>query len=106
MVDPADVVPLRRGGSTPFGEPAALFADVSDPARALSLTWSPDQRAIRFGVESCDGSSGAVVVSADDLLDLVRAVMDGLPRPDSVDTPVATVIPLRSRQPHPFTEDS
>lgn len=104
MADPADVVPLRRGGSPPFCEPAAVFPDVTDSARALSLTWSPDQQAIRFGIESRDGTPNAVMLSAADLLDLVRALMDGPPGAGS--SALAPVIHLRPRESHPLPEDS
>ena len=96
MADPADVVPLRRSGSVPFGDPAAVFPDGSDPTRGLSVTWSPDQRAIRLGIETPDQGPSAVVLSADDLLNLVRVLMEGLPRPGG-DSPLATVVPLRPR---------
>lgn len=105
MADPADVVPLRRGGSAPFCEPAAAFPDVTDPARALSLAWSPDQQAIRIGIEHADGSPAAVVLRADDLLDLVRVVMEGLPRPGGGDAVLAPVVPLTPRQSQRLTED-
>lgn len=106
MADPADVVPLRRGGSRPLDEPAAIFADVTDPARALSLHWSPDQQAIRLGIESRDQAPSAVVLSADDLLDLVRALLEGLGRPGTGSSALATVLPLRPRKSQPFTGDS
>lgn len=106
MADPADVVPLHRGGSAPFGRPAAVFPDVSTPARGLSVTWSPDQQAIRFGIESPDQSPSAVVLGADDLLDLVRALMEGLPRPGGNNCGLAPVVPLRPPESHSSTTDS
>ena len=98
----ADVVPLPvglRARSAPeFGEPEEFFVDAADPARALSLSWSPDQRVVQVGIEVPGGAASEVILDADEVLDLVRALVEGLPEPGSAcPRPLATVLPLRPR---------
>ncbi len=98
----ADVVPLplgRGARSAPeFGEPAEFFVDLADPARGLSLTWAPDQQVVQVAIEGADGSSTGVILDADDVLNLVRALVEGLPESGPArPRPPATVLPLRPR---------
>ena len=94
----ADVVPLRRLGSPQFPGPAAFFVDATDPARALSATWAPDQQAIQLSIETPDGRPCALILSAEDVLHLVRALVEGLPLPAAAEPrPLAAVIPLKPR---------
>jgi hypothetical protein len=99
MADRADVVPLPVGrkarGAAQFPEPADYFVDVEDPARALSVTWSPDHTVVQLGIEAADGSPTALVLHADEVLDLVRALVVGLPEHGTgCPHPPATVVPL------------
>jgi hypothetical protein len=98
----ADVVPLplgRGARSAPeFGEPAEFFVDLADPARALSLTWSPDQQVVQVSIEAPGDRSSVVILDADDVLNLVRALVEGLPEPGpACPRPPATVLPLTPR---------
>jgi hypothetical protein len=102
MADSANVVPLpvgRGARSAPaFPEPADFFLDAADPARALSVTWSPDHEAIQLGIESADGSSTALVLPAEEVLDLIRALVEGLPEAGAACSRApATVVPLTPR---------
>ncbi len=94
----ADVVPLRRPSRPAFGPPAASFSDVADPAQALSVAWSPDARTVRLGIGAAEGPFAALVLDADDVLDLVRALVDGLPAPGATPRPPAPVLPLVPRK--------
>lgn len=94
----ADVVPLRRRSAPEFPEPAEFFLDAADPARSLSLTWSPDQQVVQVSIGTVGGAPAALVLDADEVLDLVRALVEGLP--DSgprCSGPPATVLPLTPR---------
>ena len=102
MADRADVVPLplgRRGRSgRDFPEPADFFVDGGDPARALSVTWSPDHDAVQLGISAADGTPAALVLHADEVLGLVRALVEGLPETGvSCSRPPATILPMTPR---------
>ena len=95
MADRADVVPLRHRGAPEFPEPAEVFVDAADSGRALSVAWSPDQQVVQFSIEEPGGNSSALVLDADDVLDLVRALVEGLPEPAAAcPRPPAIVLPL------------
>lgn len=98
----ADVVPLplgRRARNAPeFPDPAEFFLDAADPTRALSLTWSPDQDVVQVSIQASNGRTSAVILDADDVLNLVRALVEGLPEPGPArPRPPATVLPLTPR---------
>lgn len=78
----AKVVPLlgRRAPDVP--EPADVFADAADPTRALAVTWSQEQRVVCLSVETEGGVPVPFALDAEDVLDLVRALVDGLAEPD------------------------
>lgn len=99
MADRADVVPLPVGrkarGAAQFPEPADYFVDADDPGRALSIAWSPDHTVVQLGIQAADGSPTALVLQADEVLDLVRALVEGLPETGTgCPHPPATVVPL------------
>ena len=97
MADSAEVVPLRPRGPE-FPEPADYFVDAADPARALSVTWSPDHEAVQLGIESADGVPFSLVLPADEVLDLVRALVGGLPEVGArCSRPPATILPMTPR---------
>ncbi|HUR74590.1 MAG TPA: hypothetical protein VMZ00_09955 [Sporichthya sp.] len=103
MADRAEVVPLplgRRARSAPeFPEPTEYFSDAANPARALSVTWSPDHRAVQVSIDDAGGPPTALLLDADDVLDLVRALVTGLPEPGpACPRPPATVLPLTPRR--------
>lgn len=105
MADRADVVPLRRRRVPERCEPAEHFADAVDPARTLSVSWSGDHDAVRIGVETIDGSEG-VVLRGDEVLHLVRALVEHLPGSGAgVPRAPAAVIPLPPRKPQAFSPD-
>lgn len=93
----ADVVPLRRRGCPEFGPPAATFLDAADPGRALSVAWSPDASAVRLGVGAADGPVAELVLDGEDVLELVRALVEGLPAAGAGSRPPAPVVPLTPR---------
>ncbi len=106
MADRADVVPLRRRAPE-FPEPAEFFADAADPDRALSVAWSPDADVVQLRIDSADGERTALILAAEDVLDLVRGLVGGLPEPAArCARPDATVLPLRPRVSQPTTRDS
>lgn len=95
----ADVVPLRRRGAPEFSGPARCFVDAAEPDRALTATWAPDQQAVQISIEGPDGGICALVLGAEDVLHLVRALVEGLPLPAAGEPrPLAAVLPLRRRQ--------
>lgn len=93
----ADVVPLRghRGPEVP--EPGDVFVDATDPTRALSVTWSQDERVVCLSVESAGSAPVPFALDAEDVLDLVRALADGLADPDRRPRGPAVVLPLTPR---------
>lgn len=97
----ADVVPLRLRSAPEFGEPAEFFADAADSGRALSVTWSPDQQVVQFSIETPGDPASALILDSDDVLDLVRVLVEGLPQlAPRCPRPPATVHPLvRNRPP-------
>lgn len=113
MADRADVVPLRRHRVPEHCERGEHFADALDPARTLSVSWSADHEAIRIGIATLDGSDGtdgggadAVVLRADEVLALVRALVERLPgSAPAVSRAPAAVIPLLPRKSQALPED-
>jgi hypothetical protein len=102
MANSADVVPLPLGrrarGAPEFPEPVDYFVDAAVPGRALSVTWAPDNQALQVRIESPDGSLTSLVLPADQVLDLVRALVAGLPEVGArCPRPPATVLPLTPR---------
>ena len=99
MADRADVVPLplgRRGrGGPEFPPPADFFVDAVDPARALSLTWSPDHTVVQLAISAADGTPAALVLRPDEVLSLVRALVEGLPETSAAcPRPPGVVLPF------------
>lgn len=101
MADRADVVPLRRHRDPESSGPAEHFPDAVDPARALSVSWSIDQATIRIGIEAPDGTHDHVVLQADEVLHLARALVERLPGSDGGGprSPAAVIsLPTRKSQ--------
>jgi hypothetical protein len=95
----AEVVPLRRQSAPDFPEPLAHFSDAAEPERTLSVTWSPDHRLVQVSVGR-PGETEALQLDADHVLDLVRALIEGLPEVGAgCPRPPATVLPMHPR-PH------
>jgi hypothetical protein len=91
----ADVVPLRRRGAPEFSEPADYFVDAADPARALRVCWSPDHESVQLGFSSAEDAQHTLVLPADEVLELIRALVDGLPDVGGrCSRPPAPVLPL------------
>lgn len=97
----ADVVPLRSRRGPVVPEPAEIFADADEPGRVLSVSWAPDERAVQLSVSDAGADPTTFVLDADDVVDLVRALVEGLAFPRGPQDP-AVVLPLTPRTPdHP-----
>ncbi len=94
----ADVVPLRGRRAPEIPEPADVFADAVEPTRALSVSWSQDERVVSLTVETAGGAPVLFALDAEDVLDLVRALVDGLAEPErGRPREPAVVLPLTPR---------
>lgn len=78
----ADVVPLLGRRTPDVPEPADVFADAAESTRALSVSWSQEERVVCLSVESAGCAPVPFALDAEDVLDLVRALVDGLAEPD------------------------
>lgn len=88
----AEVVPLRRPGApAPAESDIEVFLDVADPDRALSVTWV-DERQLRLTIDAAGDDRVVFSLDADDALELVRAVVAGLPVPGDFPGTPATVL--------------
>jgi hypothetical protein len=77
----ADVVPLRVRSAPKFSGPPETFVDPANPARTLRVAWSPDQQAVQLSIEAPGVAPAALVLDSDEVLDLVRVLVEHLPRP-------------------------
>lgn len=94
----AQVVPLHRRSASPPAEPGEVFLDAADARTTLAVTWQQDEGAVELTVSRDGARPATFLLDADDVLEFVRVLVEGVAEPGPVRLgPAATVLPLRER---------
>lgn len=97
----AEVVPLRgRVHADRPTAPTEVFLDAGDAASALEVRWQQAARSVELTLGARDGEECPTTfrLDAEDVLDLVRVLVEGLSEPGPVRLGgPATVLPLTPR---------